>query len=73
MKEKVGFVDRVMGGTKLFLIGNDDDLRQLVENRKVETSPATRDEVVRLLASADTAVRDARLAGMSTTSRLDLA
>jgi len=33
----------------------------------------TRDEVARLLASADTALRDARLAGMSTTSRLDLA
>ena len=32
----------------------------------------TRDEVARLLASADTALRDARLAGMSTTSRLDL-
>lgn len=33
LKEKVAFVDRVMGGTKLFLIGNDDDLRQLVENQ----------------------------------------
>jgi len=33
----------------------------------------TRDEVARLLASADTALRDAKLAGMSTTSRLDLA
>ena len=33
----------------------------------------TRGEVVRLLASAETALRDAMLAGMSTTSRLDLA
>jgi hypothetical protein len=33
----------------------------------------TRDEVTRLLASAETTLRDARLTGMSTTSRLDLA
>lgn len=40
LKEKGGFLDRVMAGTKLFLIGNDDDLGQLVENRKVKASPA---------------------------------
>lgn len=40
LKEKGGFVDRVMAGTKLFLIGNDDDLGQLVENRKAKASPA---------------------------------
>lgn len=36
LKEKGGFLDRVMAGTKLFLIGNDDDLGQLVENRKAK-------------------------------------
>jgi predicted nucleotidyltransferase len=40
LKEKGGFLDRVMAGTKLFLIGNDDDLGQLVENRKAKASPA---------------------------------
>jgi predicted nucleotidyltransferase len=40
LKEKGGFLERVMSGTKLFLIGNDDDLGQLVENRQAQTSPA---------------------------------
>ena len=40
LKEKGGFVDRVMGGTKLFLIGNDDDLGQLVEDRKAKAAQA---------------------------------
>ena len=40
LKEKGGFLDRVMVGTKLFLIGNDDDLGQLVENRKAKAPPA---------------------------------
>jgi predicted nucleotidyltransferase len=39
-KEKGGFLDRVMSGAKLFLIGNDDDLGQLVENRPAQASPA---------------------------------
>ena len=40
LKEKGGFLDRVVAGTKLFLIGNDDDLGQLVKNRKAKASPA---------------------------------
>jgi predicted nucleotidyltransferase len=40
LKEKGGFLDRVMSGAKLFLIGNDDVLGQLVENRQAQASPA---------------------------------
>ena len=40
---------------------------------KLRPHKATRDEVARLLASADTALRDAKHAGMSNNSRLDLA
>jgi len=34
LKEKGGFLDRVVAGTKLFLIGNDDDLGQLAGHRQ---------------------------------------
>ena len=36
LKEKGGFIERVMAEPKLFLIGNDNDLGQLIGHRKAQ-------------------------------------
>ena len=38
LKEKGGFVSRVLDGPKLYLIGNDHDLGQLVGDRKAQAA-----------------------------------
>ncbi len=38
LKDKGGFIERVMAEPKLFLIGNDDDLGQLVGHRKAQST-----------------------------------
>lgn len=38
LKERNAYLDRVLAGPKLYLIGGDDDLAQLVEHRKAQAA-----------------------------------
>ncbi len=72
-RQRDGFIASVLREPKLWLIGNDNDLAKLAQDRPLKPHSPSPQEIQRLLAAAERNLADARVEAISGETRFDAA